>query len=230
VCDINAGLLAALGIAAAYVHRLKTGEGQLVDTSLFEAGVQQTYWHSAIYFATGSGPGATGSAHILSAPYQAFRAADGWLTIGGANQPNWERLARVLGAPEWIADERFRTNGDRMKNLEALTELMNARLTTRSRAEWIRALEAEGVPCGPINSIADIFADPHYAARGAIVTTEDPALGTVRMQGITPKLSGTPGAVRRGAPLLGEHNAEIYGELLGLSETEVERLREGGVI
>src|SRR3970282_1755613 len=102
VCDINAGILAALGIVAAYVHRLKTGQGQLVDTSLYEAGVQQTYWHSAIYFATGTAPGPSGSAHILSAPYQAFRAADGWLNIGGANQSNWERVARGLGSPEWI--------------------------------------------------------------------------------------------------------------------------------
>ena len=98
VCDINAGLLAALGVVSAYVHRLKTGEGQLVDTSLFEAGIQQMYWQAAIFFATGEVPGPTGSAHILSAPYQAFRAADGWLTIGGANQVNWERLVRVLKA------------------------------------------------------------------------------------------------------------------------------------
>ncbi|MGE5128823.1 MAG: CaiB/BaiF CoA transferase family protein, partial [Sphingomonadaceae bacterium] len=93
ICDINGGILAALGIVSAYVHRVKSGEGQLVDTSLFEAGIQQTYWQSAIFFATGQSPGPIGSSHLLSAPYQAFRARDGWLTIGGANQPNWERLA-----------------------------------------------------------------------------------------------------------------------------------------
>ena len=152
VCDINAGLLAALGVVSAYIHRLKTGEGQLVDTSLFEAGIQQTYWQSAIYFATGEVPGPGGSAHHLSAPYQAFRAADGWLTIGGANQANWERLVRVLGAPEWLADPRFTTNADRMANLEALVAVMQARLKTRSVGEWVGLLEAEGVPCGPINS------------------------------------------------------------------------------
>src|SRR5688572_29002694 len=114
VCDINAGLLGALGVLAAYVHRLKTGEGQMVDTSLFEAGIQQTYWQSAMYFATGESPAPSGSAHVLSAPYQAFRAADGWLTIGGANQGNWERLVRVLGVPAWLDDERFRSNADRM--------------------------------------------------------------------------------------------------------------------
>jgi crotonobetainyl-CoA:carnitine CoA-transferase CaiB-like acyl-CoA transferase len=223
VCDINAGLLAALGIAAAYVHRLKTGEGQLVDTSLFEAGIQQTYWHSAIYFATGSAPEATGSAHILSAPYQAFRAADGWLTIGGANQANWERLARVLGAPEWIADARFRTNGDRMRNLEALTELMNGRLTTRSRAEWIRALEAEGVPCGPINSIADMAADPQTAARAMVVNLAHPRAGATRALGLPIKLSASPGAVTRAAPLLGQHTREVLAEY-GFSASEIEDL------
>src|SRR6187397_2989084 len=142
VCDINAGLLAALGVVSAYIHRLKTGEGQLVDTSLFEAGIQQTYWQSAIYFATGEAPGPGGSAHHLSAPYQAFRAADGWLTIGGANQGNWERLVRVLGAPEWLVDERFSTNADRMKNLAHLTPLINEKLKARPVRQWIAALDA----------------------------------------------------------------------------------------
>jgi len=95
VTDLNAGLLAALGIVCAYVHRLKTGQGQFVDTSLFEAGIQQTAWHAAIYFATGISPGPGGSAHVLAAPYQAFPTADGWINIGGANQSNWERIARL---------------------------------------------------------------------------------------------------------------------------------------
>ncbi|HEY4636340.1 MAG TPA: CoA transferase, partial [Rhodospirillales bacterium] len=172
ICDINAGILAALGVVSAYVHRLRSGEGQLVDTSLFEAGVQQTYWQSAIYFATGAAPGPSGSAHILSAPYQAFRAADGWLNIGGANQANWERVARVLGAPQWLGDPRFRSNAERMANLPELASLMNERLKARPVREWIAALEAEGVPCGPINSIADMAADPQTAAREMVLELE----------------------------------------------------------
>jgi crotonobetainyl-CoA:carnitine CoA-transferase CaiB-like acyl-CoA transferase len=227
VCDINAGILAALGVVSAYVHRLKTGHGQLVDTSLYEAGIQQTYWQSAIYFATGETPGPSGSAHILSAPYQAFRAADGWLTIGGANQGNWERLTRVLGAPEWLADERFRTNVDRMKNLAALTELMNTRLRARTVRQWIDALESEGVPCGPINSIAEMAADPQTAARDMVVELEHPRAGRTRALGLPIKLSATPGKVSRPAPLLGQHTREVLDEF-GFSLEEIEALLRSG--
>ncbi len=144
VADINAGILAVVGILAAYAHKLKTGQGQVVETSLMEAALQQTYWHAAIQFATGTCPGPTGSAHILTAPYQAFHAKDGWLNIGGANQANWERIAEVLGHPEWRNDPRFRTNSDRMANLEALVAQMNAVLGSRSKAEWIEAFDAAG--------------------------------------------------------------------------------------
>jgi crotonobetainyl-CoA:carnitine CoA-transferase CaiB-like acyl-CoA transferase len=230
VCDINAGILAALGVLAAYIHRLKTGEGQLVETSLLEAGIQQTYWQSAIYFATGELPGPGGSAHHLSAPYQAFRAADGWLTIGGANQTNWERLVRVLEAPEWLADERFRDNAERMKNLTALVELMNARIRTRTMREWTAALEAEGVPCGPINSVAEMAADPQTLARAMVVELEHPRAGRTRALGLPVKLSATPGKVARPAPLLGQHTREVLSEY-GFTSREVEDLiREGAAV
>jgi len=226
VCDINAGILAALGIVSAYVHRLKTGEGQLFDTSLYEAGIHQTFWQSAIYFATGNAPGPSGSAHILSAPYQAFAASDGWLNIGGANQANWERLARVLGAPEWIDDARFRSNAERMRNLQALTGLMNDRLKTKSVREWIAALEAEGVPCGPINTIADMAGDPQTAARGMVVELQHPVAGATRALGLPIKLSASPGEVRRPAPLLGQHTREVLSEY-GFSAAEIDALYAG---
>src|SRR3954470_1933972 len=124
VADINAGLLAVSAILAAYVHKQKTGLGQVVDTSLFEAALQQTYWHAAIQFATGESPGPTGSAHLLTAPYQAFKASDGWINIGGANQGNWERIAVALGRPEWCEDARFKTNTQRMENREVLVSMM----------------------------------------------------------------------------------------------------------
>jgi crotonobetainyl-CoA:carnitine CoA-transferase CaiB-like acyl-CoA transferase len=223
VCDINAGILAALGVVCAYVHRLKTGAGQLVDTSLYEAGIHQTFWQSAIYFATGSAPGPSGSAHILSAPYQAYRAADGWLNIGGANQANWERVARVLGAPEWIEDARFRSNADRMRNLQALTEVMNARLSTQGVHEWIAALEAGGVPCGPIHTIADMAADPQALAREMVVELDHPRAGRTRALGLPIKLSATPGSVTRPAPTFGQHTREVLGEF-GFSAAEIDAL------
>jgi crotonobetainyl-CoA:carnitine CoA-transferase CaiB-like acyl-CoA transferase len=222
-CDINAGMLGALGVVAAYVHRLKTGEGQLVDTSLFEAGIHQTFWHSAIYFATGESLGPSGSAHILSAPYQAFRAADGWLTIGGANQGNWERMVRVLGAPEWLADRRFADNSARMKHLPALVELMNQRIQKWQQKALLAALEAEGVPCGPINSIAAMAADPQTLAREMVVELDHPRAGRTRALGLPVKLSRTPGKVARPAPTFGQHTREVLAEF-GFSAAEIDAL------
>ncbi len=227
VCDINAGILGALGVVSAYLHRLKTGEGQLVETSLFEAGIQQMYWQAAIYFATGEVPGPTGSAHILSAPYQAFRAADGWLNIGGANQANWERMCRVLGASDWLEDRRFASNADRMKHLDALVPLMNARIKNRKVDELIKALEAEGVPCGRINSIADVAADPQALAREMVVELDHPRAGRTRALGLPVKLSRTPGKVSRPAPVLGQHTREVLEEF-GFSRAEIHSLVESG--
>jgi crotonobetainyl-CoA:carnitine CoA-transferase CaiB-like acyl-CoA transferase len=227
VCDINGGMLAALGVVSAYVHRLKTGVGQMVDTSLFEAGIQQTYWQAAIYFATRASPGPSGSAHILSAPYQAFKAKGGWLTIGGANQANWQRLARVLGAPEWIEDARFLTNTHRMQNLDALVALMNEKLATKTVAEWIALLEPAGVPCGPINSIAQVLEDPHALARDMVVELEHPKAGRTRAIGLPIKLSATPGKVARPAPLFGQHTREVLAEF-EFSKQEIEELIRGG--
>src|SRR5689334_15989199 len=153
VADINAGLLATIGILAAYAHAQKTGRGQFVDTSLMEAALQQTYWHAAFHFAEGRSPQPSGSAHVLTAPYQAFRARDGWINIGGANQANWERIADVLGHPEWRDDPRFATNTARMQNRDALAARISDVLSTRTRDEWIAAFDAAGVPVGPVHSI-----------------------------------------------------------------------------
>ncbi|HEU0200838.1 MAG TPA: CoA transferase [Burkholderiaceae bacterium] len=229
IADINAGILAALGIVAAYIHKLKTGQGQLVDTSLLEAGVQQTYWQAAIFFATGVSPGPTGSAHILTAPYQAFRASDGWINIGGANQANWERIAAVLGHPEWRDDPRFKTNSDRMRNLPALTAAMSAVLATRSRAEWVAAFDAAGVPVGPVHAIGEALSHEQTVARGMVVELPHPQAGVTRALGCPLHLSATPARITRPAPLLGEHTREVLVEC-GFDRTEIDALLAEGVV
>ncbi|MDL1860195.1 CoA transferase [Betaproteobacteria bacterium PRO7] len=229
VADINAGILAVVGICAAYAHKLKTGRGQIVDTSLMEAALQQTYWHAAIYFATGESPGPTGSAHVLTAPYQAFRTKDGWINIGGANQANWERIAEVLGHPEWRDDPRFRTNSDRMRNLEALVAAMNAVLVTRTRAQWIEAFDAAGVPVGPVHSIGEALAHPQTQARGMVVDLVHPQAGPTKALGCPLHFSDTPTSIERPAPLLGEHTREVLREY-GYSDEQIDALAAEGAI
>jgi crotonobetainyl-CoA:carnitine CoA-transferase CaiB-like acyl-CoA transferase len=229
VADINAGILAATGILAAYAHRLRTGQGQVVDTSLIEAALQQTYWHAAIYFATGQSPGPTGSSHILAAPYQAFRTADGWINIGGANQANWERIADVLGHPEWKTDARFATNTGRMTNRAALVEAMTAVLATRGNAHWIEAFDAVGVPVGPVHSIGEALEHPQAQARGMVVEVEHAEAGRTRALGCPLHFSATPTVKPTAAPALGQHSREVLREY-GYGEIEIEALFESGAV
>jgi crotonobetainyl-CoA:carnitine CoA-transferase CaiB-like acyl-CoA transferase len=229
VADINAGILAALGIVAAWSHKLRTGQGQVVDTSLMEAALQQTYWHATYAFATGASPGPTGSAHILTAPYQAFRARDGWINVGGANQANWERIADVLGHPGWRDDPRFRTNSDRMANLPALVKLMNDVIATRDKAQWIAAFDAAGVPVGPVNTVGEALADPQTLARGMVVETVHPQAGPTRSLGCPVHFSATPTSVARPAPMLGEHTREVLAAA-GYSASEIDAFVAEGVV
>src|SRR3954454_2725648 len=184
VTDITAGILAAMGVLAAYAHRLNTGEGQQVDTSLFEAGIVQTYWQSPIALATGVSPGPMGSAHPLNAPYQAFQTADGWITIGAANQANWLRMLDVLGAQDLASDPRFGDNPARMRNRAALEEALTAYLRRRSSAEWLERFETAGVPAGPVLSVADMHGDPQTLARDMVVEVEHARAGAVRTLGL----------------------------------------------
>ena len=229
VSDINAGILAAVGILAAYAHRLKTGRGQIVDTSLMEAALQQTYWHAASYFATGESPGALGSAHILTAPYQAFTARDGWINIGGANQANWERIAEVLGHPEWRDDPRFATNTARMQNLPALVTAMNAVLMQKTRAEWLAALDAAGVPAGPVHSLGEALTHPQTLARRMVVDLVHPTAGPTKALGCPIHFSATPTRIDRPAPLLGEHTRELLREC-SYTDDEIDVLAADGVV
>ncbi len=229
VSDMNAGILATVGILAAYIHRLKTGQGQIVDTSLADAALQQTYWHAAVWFATQRSPAPTGSAHLLTAPYQAFEASDGWINIGGANQANWERICEVLGHPEWRADPRFASNSDRMARLDELVQLINAVVRTRSRAEWQAAFDAAGVPAGPVHSIGEALSHPQTLARGMVVETVHPQAGPTRGVGCPIHFSATPTPASTPAPLLGQHTRELLREA-GYGDAQIDALIDDGVV
>ena len=223
VTDINAGMLAALGVVSAYVHRLKTGYGQFVDTSLLEAGIMQTYWQTAIFLGTGKSPGALGSAHPLTAPYQAFETKDGWITLGASNQTNFERVCRMLDAPALIDDPRFSDNPSRMANLPALVAILTGHFHQKTSAEWLRALDAAGVPAGPVFDVEQMLAYPQTIAREMVVTTSHPRAGETHAIGLPIKFGDTPGAVVRPAPLFGQHTREVCREA-GFAESEIDAM------
>jgi crotonobetainyl-CoA:carnitine CoA-transferase CaiB-like acyl-CoA transferase len=223
VTDITAGILGAMGVCAAYIHKLKTGEGQRVDTSLFEAGITHTYWQSAIAFATGVSPGPMGSAHPLSAPYQAFPTKDGWINLGASNQRTWLKLVEVLDDAELAADPRFKDNAGRMGNLPALVEVLTKHFKKRTTAEWLALLERAGVPAGPVLSIREMHAHPQTIAREMVPEVEHPVAGKVQTIGLPVKFSKTPGKVAAPAPLFGQHTREVLAEL-GYSSDEIEKL------
>jgi len=229
ITDLTAGMYGAYGILSAYIHRLRTGEGQLVDTSLLEAGIAYTFWESSVYFATGEVPGPLGSAHRMSAPYQAFRTKDGYINIGGATQPTWERLCCAIGREELVADPRFATSGDRKHREKELAALLGETFCQETTGHWVEVLEAAGVPSGPINDLRQVYSDPHVQAREMLVELEDPDLGTLKNIGIPVKLSLTPGRIRRRAPNLGEHTREVLLQA-GYSDQDVARLRQAGVV
>ncbi len=229
VTDITAGILAAMGVLAAYVHRLKTGQGQVVDTSLFEAGITLTYWQSAIAMATGAAPGPMGSAHPLNAPYEAFETADGWITIGAANQTNWLRLLTVLGAEHLADDPRFSANRDRMENRTTLAEALAPYFRHATSADWLARLEAGGVPAGPVLDVLAMQADPQARAREMVVAVDHARAGRMETLGLPVKFSETPGRVHGPAPLLGEHSRAILAEA-GYAAAEIDDLIARGIV
>jgi crotonobetainyl-CoA:carnitine CoA-transferase CaiB-like acyl-CoA transferase len=227
--DITAGILGALGVVAAYVKRLETDEGQRVDTSLFEAGIVHTYWQSAIALATGRPPGPMGSAHPLNAPYQAFETADGWVNVGAANQANWLRLLDVLEAPELAQNARFADNAARMAHLAELVAALTPLFQTHTTAEWLDRLEVAGVPAGPVLSITEMHRDPQTRARKMVTEVAHSRIGAVKTLGLPIKLSKTPGSVRHGAPVYGEHTREVLAEA-GYGAGEIAALIEAGAV
>ncbi|MEM6639878.1 MAG: CoA transferase [Pseudomonadota bacterium] len=229
VGDIGAGLLAAVGILAALAERQRTGRGQRVDTSLFEACVHFMTWPAATWFATGERTPPMGTAHALDAPYQAFEAADGWFVIGAANQANWERLIKAIGCEALGEDPRFVDNPARVANLTALVDALTPVFTQKDKAHWLALLEDAGVPAGPINDIDAVLDDPQLRARHMIHEVTHKTLGTVGTVGSPIQFSGHAPTAARGAPTLGEHTEDILREA-GYDDARIEALVATGAV
>jgi crotonobetainyl-CoA:carnitine CoA-transferase CaiB-like acyl-CoA transferase len=229
VTDLSAGLFALVGILAALENRHRTGVGQQIDTSLVDAGVALSVWEATEYFSGQGVPDALGSAHRMNAPYQAIRCADGYITLGAANERLFRRLAEVLGHAEWIERAEFADNASRVRNRQALADRIESITLQQPRAHWLALLEANDIPCGPINDYAQVFADPQVVARDMVVETEHPTLGRLRTLGSPIKMSATPPDVGRRAPLLGEHTDEVLAEA-GFGNREIATLRQSGAV
>ena len=227
--DLAAGLFGAYGILVALEYRERTGEGQHVDTSLLEAALGLTVWEATEYWATGQAPRPLGSAHRLSAPYQALRASDGWFTVGANSDRLFEALCRAFGRAELPLDPRFKGRVERLTNRRELVAELERASSTAPRARWLERLAREGVPSGPINSYAEALADRHTLARGMVVDLVHPTAGPIKALGLPVKLSDTPGAVDRPAPLLGQDTEAILTEL-GYGEAEQRALRDRGIV
>ncbi|HZO73526.1 MAG TPA: CoA transferase [Ktedonobacteraceae bacterium] len=229
ISDLNAGLYASHAILAALLSRGRTGEGQYIDTSLFEAALAYTIWESNEYWATGTAPQRLGTAHRLSAPYQVFATADGWIAIGAANQRNWELLVRALDRADLLQQPQFATNADRMANLAELVETLTATLKTRATSEWLGILEEAGVPCGPVLTLDQVYQHPQVQARAMDIEFEHPVAGRIHAIGFPVKYSSTPPQLYRPAPILGQHTTAIL-ESLGYTAEQCRQFEADGII
>jgi len=214
VSDVCGGMNGAIGILMALVARDQTGSGQHVDTSLFEAGISLGVYEAANVFATGQVPERLGQAHRGSAPYQLFTTSDGYMTIGGAQDSFWRGTCKILGCEHLLNDERFTSKADRVENNRRLVEELGKFFIQRTTKELCEAFEAEGIPAGPVMDHVEVFNDPQTLHREMVVETEHSKLGKTKTIGVPVKLSKTPASIRRGAPLLGEHNQEVLSDWL----------------
>ena len=228
--DILTGLYSTVAILAALAHRQEGGAGQHIDMALLDVQVACLANQAMNYLTTGVSPQRLGNAHPNIVPYQDFPTADGdfILTVGNDNQ--FRKFAEVAGRPEWGDDPRFVSNKQRVANRAVLVPLIRQATVFKTTAEWVSQLEAVGVPCGPINDLAQVFADPQVQARGLAMQLPHALAGLVPQVASPIRLSGTPVEYRNAPPLLGEHTQEILERVLGLDSVAVEALREVGVL
>ena len=229
VADLFTGMYATVGILAALRHRDATGQGQVIDMALLDTQVAMLANLGANFMATGQAPQRAGNAHQNIVPYQVFNVSDGHLILAVGNDGQFERFCAVAGCAELARDERFARNADRVRHRALLVPLLAARLCQRTRADWLAALEAAKVPCGPINDLAEVFADPQVISRGMTATVPHPHSDALTLVASPLKLSATPVRLHSAPPLLGQHTDEVLEEL-GIDEVERARLRGAGVI
>jgi CoA:oxalate CoA-transferase len=228
--DITAALFTTVGILAALRHRDLTGEGQLIDVGMLDCQVAILENAMARYFATGEVPQPLGTRHPTITPFEAFESADGYVVIAIGNNTLWQKFCEHVNRPDLINDPRFQTNALRAENHDELFPILAEIMRRRITAQWIEGLEAIGVPCGPVNRIDQVAADPQVRAREMIVGVEHDVTGRVEIPGVPIKLSATPGRIDAPAPNLGEHTTEILTSLLGLEAATIQQLQQSGVV
>ena len=229
IVDIVSGMFAAQGVRAALVARGNTGQGQVVDIGMLDAAAALLTYQAGSYFATGAVPGRLGNRHPTIAPYETFATADGDLALAVGNDGLWQAFCRAAGLADLAGDARFATNALRLANYAALKPRLDAAFAARTRADWTARLQAEGVPCGAVRSLDEVFADPQTVAREMVTTVSHATLGQVRVTGVPVKLSETPGGIRTGPPTLGQHTAAILEEL-GYDQQAVRALADSGAV
>jgi crotonobetainyl-CoA:carnitine CoA-transferase CaiB-like acyl-CoA transferase len=226
LADLNAGSFAAYGVLSAYIHRLKTGQGQVVETSLLEAAIAYTVWESAELWGSGETPQPKGSAHRMVAPYQALETSDGYVNFAIGNQGIWERFCNAVGLEALISDPRFASNPTRVQHYRELADGLELTTRTKTSAEWLTLCEGIGVPAGPIYNMAQVYEDPHVRERGMIQQLEHPVAGLINHIGLPVKMSLTPGEIRMPAPTLGQHTSDVLARY-GFTQDEIAAVVSG---
>lgn len=228
--DIAGGVTALQGVLGAYIGRQHTGVGQYLETSLLEAGLAWTVWEFAAFFGSGELPAATGTRHRRSAPYQAYRSKDGYVTVGANGEKLWRIFCSVVcDKPGWLDDPRFATQSLRVRHADELEQEIEEVLTTQPTAYWVDKLDAAKIPGGPVYTYDEVMLDPQVNARKMVVDIDHPKIGPMKMLGLPVKSTGELTAIRRPAPWLGQHSTEVLREI-GYGEDQVKQLFADGVV
>ncbi len=230
ITDITSGMFAASAIMAALFERVQSGQGQQIDISLLDTQVALLANVASNYLLSNTAPERQGNAHPNIAPYEAFQAKDKGFVVGAANQRQWEKLAETVSDGSLKTDPRFLTNQDRVKNRTELVETLNTLFSQKNARDWLEIFQEAGLPCGPINTLPDVFVHPQIQPRELVINTNHKSAGSIPLTGFPYKLSRTPAEIQHAPPLLGEHNLDILTGVLGYTVDEVNDLQDRGII